>query len=260
MWTGELLLKVGNQEGTPNGYLDSDVICAFNRRRIRCVHAEHLCHVKNSPYNSYGYRYEESLANDFRANAYRWKFAQVSRNEHMRFDRITGKTKLIYEPNLRLWLYRRLQHVRHAIFGFPGKAVWYGGELDRSNIVLDKIWDRITWHTGKLETESEFRYWPMGRLDIRHHLPLVVEDFSDDEAERLVKPLFIDEELVMKRTAYIDYMPLLSRLGATIEKVLDRNCPVRSLTVFKWRELNKLPQRMRRELPTKRKALIECLT
>jgi len=38
----EALCKIGDN-GT---YEDKDILCAFNNRRIWCVHAEHICHPK----------------------------------------------------------------------------------------------------------------------------------------------------------------------------------------------------------------------
>lgn len=191
----DLLLKVGDG----NGYADGDILCAFNRRRIRCCHAEHLCSLTQAGFTHYGLRPINALARDFREAVCQYRFERISGREIARINLWTGERVVFSDVpifvdrkwqaiDVDLFIRRQQSHPNHAIFGAPGLELWYGGSEDRSHPKLDRVWRAIELKTPTRELEPQFQLWPMGRLDIQHHLPIRVDDFDDLEAESLVAP------------------------------------------------------------------------
>jgi hypothetical protein len=191
----DLLLKVG----ASNGYADGDILGAFNRRRIRCVHAEHLCHLGLAGFTRDGLRPVDALARDLREACCQYRFERVSRTEIERVEIATGarvRSGAVpvevdgqrQQMDVDLFVRRRKRHSRHGLFGTPGSEQWYGGKTDRSDAKLSLVWQAIEAKTARLETEAEFQQWPMGRLDIRSHLPIQVVEFDDATAETLIAP------------------------------------------------------------------------
>lgn len=193
----EILLKI--HPGA--GYEDGDILCAFNHRRTRQCHAESICHPWKNGIGKSGLRPSNGPAEAMLAAVSQYRFDRVSQYEVLRTDLITGEQELFSKtPNKRgeaidveQWVARRLREKapdggpRASVFGEPGRERWYGGRTDTSDAVLDKVWQKIAEKTGRLESEEEFQLWPMGRLDIRHHLAVRTTDFTDEESEKLVQ-------------------------------------------------------------------------
>ena len=189
----ELALKVGD---TPT-YKDGDILCAFNSRRIRCCHAQHICHRMNAGGGVAAHRDNNHVARDWYELTSQYRFEQVSSSE---VDRITIATSDVVRidstprmidgkmqhMNVEEYVARRLLHPRHKMFGTWGAAVWYGGRTDVSNATLDKVWTAIETKTA--ERESNYPRWPAGTQDLKEHLFVAVDDFTDAEAETLVEP------------------------------------------------------------------------
>lgn len=234
----ELLLKV--QAG--GGYEDGDVLCAFNRRRRRRVHAEHLCHLRDAGFNANGLRPVDSLARHFREATCQYKFRRAGDTTIERIELVTGVTDTFGPESIdvREFITRRRKHARHAVFGAAGQEFWFGGRSDTGPDRLDAVWTAIATYAGRLESEDEFQFWPMGRLDIRHHLPVRVVDFTDDEAAALTGPRHetdrdgnpvLDADglpiVLAKRNVRVDWRAeLLDDLGVTEAQVLDRDFAV----------------------------------
>lgn len=234
----EILLKIG----PGSGYSDGDVLCAFNRRNIRCVHAQHLCHLDTIGHNSDGWRPIGCLAEKYREHTHQFKFQRVSEKTIERIELASGKVEEFGPESIDVALYlkRRRSEGRHAIFGTAGAEYWYGGRIDFSNPSLDKVWNAITASSGRLESEAEFQLWPMGRFDIRHHLAVRVDEFTDEEAIGLVSPQYeldqdgkpvLDAEekpkQIARRVISVDWRnSLLDDLGVTEAQVLDHDFPV----------------------------------
>lgn len=230
----ELLLKIGDGAG----YQDGDVLCAFNRRRIRCVHVEHLCHVDHAGFNRDGLRPAGSLPQVLRHNTCQYLFRRVSETTIERHNLWSGEVDVFGSESIdvREYIKRRLRHNRHAIFGARGREYWYGGSTDVTHSRLDAVWHGIATATGRLESDQQFQLWPMGRLDIRHHLAIRTEDFSDEEQAALESPWLADPDpnkpdepqaTRAKRNIRVDWRhELLDDLGVTEAQVLDPEHPV----------------------------------
>lgn len=234
----EILLKITDGAN----YSDGDCLCAFNNRHIHCVHAQHICHLDAAGFQPNGLRPNGSLPQRFREKTSQYRFNRISETEVRRTEIATGVQE-IFGPesiDVREFLKRRKKHHRHAIFGVEGEEVWYGGRTDFSQVAVDAVWSEIESHSTNRRRNAEFGLWPMGRLDIRHHLAVRFADFTDDEAQGLVAPqLELDlngdpvldadgrEVVIAKRNINVDWRnELLDDLGVTEAQVLNRDFPV----------------------------------
>ena len=238
----EILIKIGDG----SAYADGDLLCAFNRRRIRCCHAQGICHPDLMPFNENGLRPPDCVMKRLHEETYQYKFTRISRTRIERLEIATGIIDTFGPESIDvpLFLTRRKRHKRHAIYGASGREFWYGGNVDLSDAALDRVWQAIETKTPHREADSQFQLWPMGRLDIRHHLAVRTTDFTDVEAEGLVSPRLdiTDPENpveISKRNIHVDWVnDLLPDLGVTESQVRDRNFAV-------GRELQLEPGRLR---------------
>lgn len=184
----ELALKIGRGAN----YDDGDILCAFNLRRIRCTHAQHICHRRLADMRDLN-----SVARDWYEITHQYRFERVSRTEIKRVTLATmdeviidGTPRLIdgkmQHMAVEEYVRRRRSHPRHKLFGEKGKEFWYGGRHDFSQPKVDLVWDAIEAKTPNVRTG--FNRWPVGRQDLKSHLFLPVTDFDDTEAVRLVAP------------------------------------------------------------------------
>ena len=195
----ELALKIG---GTAT-YEDGDIVDAFNRRRIRHVHAQHICHVKHG---------RSELSEVYRAKTRQFLFQRVSKLEVVRTNLLTLAGEILSDkPNaygeyidVPLFIARRLKHPRHGIFGPPGVERWYGGTTTATHAILDDVW-------AEIESRTENREQDFSRMDLsdeilREFLVLPTDDFTDIEQEEYKAPLLDAEgEVAKKRKHRIDW-------------------------------------------------------
>jgi len=92
--------------------------------------------------------------------------------------------------NVPMFVARRLENSQHAIFGEPGREVWYGGDTNYSNDTLSRVWGDIETHS--VFREVDFSLWPVGTDDVRVHFCCSIDDFIDAEASLLVAPEYND--------------------------------------------------------------------
>ncbi len=152
----ELALKIAPGAN----YADGDILCAFNSRAIRCVHAQHICHVKQAGGGIGGLRDNAHVARDWFEHTHQYCFERVSRTEIRRIllsdtseVLIDGTPKLIdgrmQHIDVERYVNRRMLHNGHKMFGTPGREVWYGGRKDVSDANLNLVWDAIETKTPK---------------------------------------------------------------------------------------------------------------
>lgn len=214
----ELLLKVGDGAG----YLDGDILCAFSRLRIRCVHAEHICHIKHTRTTSEGLRPINSLAAKFLEATQQYKTRRIGKAAVERVNLFTGDVEELDFPHLEEYLRRRLLHERHRIFGRKGREVWFGGESRVTHTVMDNVWNAI--ETDTPHREATHRRWPLGRMDKRHHLAIAVDDFDETVAKELIAPE-VDErtnEVALRRKRLVDFRSRLLLSGQDIDDIVNR--------------------------------------
>ena len=225
----ELVLKVGTSGPDP-AYQDGDIIHAFTRRAIRCVHSEHICHLKNFGYTPDGLR-PDSLAKMWREKTHKYRFERVSRTEIKRTDLATlaedvlGPTMNTAREQIDVpqFIERQLRDGRHCLFGTPGREVWYGGHIDISHARLNLVWAEIEARTAF--REMNFPRWPLS-LDPMI-LPLPVTDMSDERAELLTKEEWHEDpvprlsRLIRRRNYSVAWRALPSSVGLTVTEVLD---------------------------------------
>jgi len=243
----ELVLKVGPGAG----YEDGDIIAAFNRRRIRCVHAQMITDVRKFGTTAEGLR-PNSLAKTFGENCCQYRFERISETEVRRVEIASGQSEILGPtPNDRgeyidvsEFVRRRLRQPGHAIFGTWGSEVWYGGRSDFSDTALDKVWTAIEAETSL--READHTLWPLGQQEMKSHFAITVTEFDDARADQLVRPVVekqdvTTESLIKKRPA-----PGLPR--ALIKK---RN------QMVPWRTALSLPQALRNRIEDHSKSVDE---
>lgn len=179
----ELVLKIGSVSPDSKHYQDGDILAAFNSRFIRCVHAQHICHVKNAGGGIGALRDNVHVARDWFEHTHQYRFERVSRTEIKRITladmsevlidgtpkRIDGKMQ---HTDVALYVAGRLAHERHKIFGSPGREVWYGGRTDVSNAKLTLVWNTI--ETKTVNREIDFRRWPMQKEQPAQQIRLAI--------------------------------------------------------------------------------------
>ncbi len=232
----ELVLKIGSD----GGYEDGDVVDAFNGRRICWAHAEMICGIQAAGANEEGLRPLGSLAQVFREKVCRYRFERIGETKVRRVEIATGQEETFGPtPNARgeaidvpSFLQRRLTSPRHAIFGAPGKEVWYGGRTVRRDAGLDELWQVIEARTTTRQADCTL--WPAGRWDLRGHLFVGVDDFDDATLEQLKAPLLDPQRLtaegeptvIKKRKHRVDWLSALGLSSETIDSVRDRQTKV----------------------------------
>ena len=213
-------------------YEDGDVLCAFNSRRRRCVHLDHVCHLDNVGKTREGLRPLGCSARWLRELTHQYKFQRVSRTEAERHNLWTGEVELfgVEYWDLPLFLERRTKHERHGIFGKRGKEFWFSGKVKQAHEDLDLVWAKVAEIEGRVEDEEDFQLFPMQRLDIRSYLAVRTEDFDDDTRHSLESPLIdeIDGEQVMRanRNTKADWRRMLGGLKERRRDVQDRLKPI----------------------------------
>lgn len=193
----ELLLKVG----AGANYEDGDCLCAFNQRRIKACHAEHVCHYQWAGFTSEGLRPDQSLARKMLDRVYTYRFERVGPHQVRRIksdymgnvveETLHGPPEIDVEQYVR----RRKKHAKHRIFGRDGAEVWHGGSSDMSVAAIDTVWvdiqtdsDHRTQSGGCPHCGQDHSLWAMGRLDVRHHLAVQVNELTDEETHAMVTP------------------------------------------------------------------------
>lgn len=228
---GTLVLKVGTIGPDP-AYQDGDILCAFNRRRTRHVHAEHLCHPRLAQRASNGRIPLDHVSRAWFEATHQYRFTRVSPTTVVRENLWTHEVDVIgATPNERgeymdvgLYVRRRQQAAGFGLFGPEGAEIWYGGNTRADTPALDAAWSAIEQHTSL--READFPDWPIGAQELRSHLVIRVDDFDDAEETALVAPVQ-DESggtpvLVRKRARRLPWRDLHGMSAARIAQVEDR--------------------------------------
>ena len=211
----ELAIKIGDS-GSPTGYKDGDVLCTFNTRRILWVHAQHICWPRVNGRKVAG----PLLAKMFeRTRQYKWE--RVSKDEIKRTNlwtlaEVVYGSKPIDDPD-------RPGHKIHcnvaehfAFHQASGKLplfgdTHYGGRSKSDAATVAFVWDDIEADTPHRRTD--FQRWPTGVDDLKEHLFLPTDDFTDATAEAYVEEEWDDSDpdapvLVKKRIKKVDWETL----------------------------------------------------
>lgn len=184
--------------GTHPRYEDGDILCAINKRRIREVNAERICHVKHAGFNSDGLRQIGTINELFLKKTSKYKFERISATEVRRTiigtptQHVLSHVPILLDGrmqaiNVAEFLARRKRNPKHAIFGTDGSEIWYGKRITPSWSTLNSVWQDIEDNTLNKETDNFD--WPFSQREMSRFLVLSVDDFSDAEAGRLTEPV-----------------------------------------------------------------------
>ena len=233
---GEVLIRTHTTGPDPLGQ-DGDIVVACSERRIKCVHAEHICHFKNFGFNPNGLR-PYSLTQQFLERTREFKFERVTPAEVLKTPLRSGSQPYIvgWRPNkqgeamdVRQYVARRLNHPQHLMFGTPGHEVWYGGRTFVEDADLNLVWQDI-FEALSLR-EEDHRQWPWSDIEKSHFLALKTDFLNDVEAEEFIQPereqSGTDElgnpvyHIIQKRKNYIHWQGL-PLLGHSEQNVKDQ--------------------------------------
>ena len=184
----ELLLKIGDGAN----YEDGDCLCAFSDRHIACVHAQMICHPKRATRNSSGLIQPKTLIAAYMREVMEYRFERVSASQVRRVNQRTNEREVFgpSEIDVRLFLRRRQRKPDHMIFGEDGREIWFGGRSDVSQATMNRVWNIIERRSSRRRSNSRFSLWPMGRLDIRHHLALRTNAITEKQAQDFTEPQY----------------------------------------------------------------------
>ena len=239
----ELALKTNADASST--YDAGDILCAFNRRRIRCTYAQHLTAPKLAGLTAEGLRPAGSLARHAQEHTRQFRFDRLAKDVVQRTNLRTAEVDEISDkPNAKgeymdvpMFLERRLKHDRHSIFGLKGQEFWFGGRTYTAHADLDKVWQEIETRTP--ERETSYTLWPAGSEELKVHLFIAVDEFDDAEAEALVESEYRDTgefqegmpgdeptpiiEMVKKRKRQVEWEKLTGMDAARIKDVRDQS-------------------------------------
>lgn len=218
-------------------YEDGDVLCAFSRRRIRDVHAQHICDQRHVARNRDGWLPLDCLTRRYLEATCEYRNERIARQAVMRTNLFTGDADVITDrlnargeaTDVEMYLRRRAAHrdkegtPKNLVFGTDGAEVWYGGRTRAGDAQLDQVWTQIEQHSPFREVAH--RTYPLSDYERREWLVLPVEDFTEDEGAALVAPEMDGETTVRARQRSVRWRDLFPHAGptATVEDVLDRS-------------------------------------
>ena len=240
----ELAIKIGDspQRGR---YEDGDVIQAFNRRRIRLVHAQMICHPRIGGRKVAGQLgASQPLLEKYFQRTAQYKWERVSKTLVRRInlwtlDEVTYGSMPIEDPDRpgRMihchvdvhFAFRRKG--RLPIFGADGAEVEYGGYTKQDTATVEKIWDDV--ETATTLRRTDYDCFPAGTEDLKVHLFVTTDDFDDATAEAYATPLMrdtgeLDEdkqpiyEEVKRRKHHVDWESSVAGLSASAADIRDR--------------------------------------
>ncbi len=181
----ELLLKT-----TPGSrYSEGDCIAAYNRESIAREHAKIICHPDRSSRNASGMFESGSLWQRFCELVYEYRIDRISPTEAIRTGIRDGSLDRIGPPEADVRLYlRRRKAGQGMIFGEDGAEFWYGGNPRLTRPITAALWQMIEAQTPYRRSDERFSLFVWGRLDIRSHLAIRMEDFSDRDQASFTEP------------------------------------------------------------------------
>lgn len=223
----ELLLKVARELRPDPAYRDGDVMLAVNDRRIKQVHAQHLCHYKHVGFNSDGLRPVGSLPELYAENVWEYRFNRVSKTEVMRTELATSKQSMVEGIDAVAYVRRATQASNHMIFGTTGNEYWFGGRKRPARTAdLSIVWAGIEAKTPY--REENFTRWPFSDYELKGWLAIAVDDFDDRTRGEMEKPLYdyppntpdVKVKVVNKASHRVDWQNLPGLSSGTRTNIL----------------------------------------
>ena len=247
----EILVKVGTVAPDQKTYQDGDIVNAMSDIQIEYCHAETICHVHKTGFNSVGLRDTGTLLHRYMEKTSRHKFIRLNSNEVKRINLLTNEEAIISTtPNAKgecmdaaLYISRRLKHPDHKIFGNgPGNEIWYGGNAPRDRDHSDILWNEIEGHSDNLK--ADHGNWPFSPVEMKGFLPLnccghkhgEIKEVSSGTCGERCCSVEVEGEpdedgrptevVIAKKKWQIPYWDLSSELGIDVDDVRNRGTTV----------------------------------
>lgn len=179
----ELVLATRQSSGlTP--FEDGDIIHGFNRRRIETVHVDHICHPWKETPDADG-RIPDNLAKPMYDARYEFRFERISKTEARKIRIATRELVKIVGPDtadidafVRGALSRkRGDNAKRAIFGTPGREIWYGGRVSWETTRINALWAAVESRSPLRRADHQL--FPLGRSTRSKTLVVRVPEFDD---------------------------------------------------------------------------------
>jgi len=189
-------LIVPNDKGPDPQYQSGDPLVVWNNRRIRQVHAEHICHprvdglkVKGLACNGY------PMLRKMLELTKQYQYERQSTNEVLRTNLRTSEEDTMSptatDPKLRMQVAQTCEAAvaagsKRVCFGTLENLVWFGGRTYVADSDLEAVWTQI--ETLSAHRERDFISIPWGRADGFAFLAITLTNMSDERANELVMP------------------------------------------------------------------------
>ena len=188
----ELMLVI-NPEGKDPKATDGDCCQAFNNRKVKWMHAQHLAHPKNMTFTSDGLRPKNCLCRKVQESIFEKKFERISKKEIQVTNLWTNEVNIysditIPRMDVEQHIKNRMLSDAHTVYGVAGREFWFGGKTNVSLPKVDLAWTHITHDTGEISTDSKYELWNAGRKELKSYLFIKVNDFLDSIAEDIIAP------------------------------------------------------------------------
>lgn len=183
------------------GLDDGDVLSAWNSRRIKSTHAQHICHWLFAGFSNEGLRPDGSLSRRWCDSVWQYTFTRTGPDSAERVEtdsagNVTAVDAVTWPTGkLDLFLSRRRRHPTHRIFGRNGAEVWHGGRSLISATDTDRQWSIIQTHSDHEPSSGpcdhcgqDHSLSPWGRRDLTDLLAVRVTEFNEVEAQSFEEP------------------------------------------------------------------------
>jgi len=188
--TTDIIVKIGDGAG----YLDGDIIHAFNSVRIADVHAYHVVHPKYMQRDARNAIVAGTLLETYLENIMKYKFERTGEKTVRRTNLWTNEVDFLSDvPNAKgeqmdvaLYIARRLtlKPNQNNMFGDVGSEYWYGGNKRKTDAAMDIIWDEIESRTSVVRNYN----FPFTENETKAYMVLKVDNLTALEATLMSSP------------------------------------------------------------------------
>lgn len=253
----ELVLNINSPT-----YEDGDIIHALNDEKILWTNAENIFweRVNNSPSLP---KVSGFVGNKFPLlfscldQIYRYKFERVSLNEVIRRDKLTGEiivgSPYSYTSEWQIDVYKHVLNLKYSggiLFGKDGREVWFGGPIDKSSFILNKVWNLIEQHTSHIRENN--KKWNATQTELTNFFFISAENFNNETSQKLMSDdlsievdddkkllLNVKPSLNKKRLYYVDWKNFTKMSFKTKNAVTnkDKQVDLRDKVIFKLEDI-----------------------
>jgi len=227
----EIYIHVGSGGPDESSYSDGDVIQVFTDCCIKSRNCQNIINPWDFHRNSHGLLDLGTLQQRYYELTHEYRFERIG-NTVKRIDLLNSKEQdvsinmdipIFMSDRYRTW--KKKQRRGKPMFGSKGKEVWYGGEIDHSEPVFDKLIIDIKNKMGK--TDSDFDSFKGATKTLKYHLGLKINNLKRSEADAMTAEVKDqDGTVITKRTNKVSWKEIGEISGNSINRILDKDIKV----------------------------------